>query len=120
MIFLIKIIISIVLLFAYTIPLIIYNGDCNCDMTFIDIIYLLGTTIGIGSYLMVDSIPLIKISQCITFSAGIYYIGLTFIFSANIMADLIYQTYWYVVFNTVVTFMLCLYLLYYHRTRLRH
>jgi len=101
----IKVLLSILLLISYTVPLIVSKSvDNNYEFIFIDFFYAVGTTLGIGGYLIVDSINLQKPYEYYLISAGIFFVGLSVIFIFDTLNDRTFRTYWYVVFNLLITF----------------
>jgi hypothetical protein len=117
----IKVILSIVLLIAYIIPLLISNNnvDDNYNYDFIDYIYSILTTLGIGGYLVADSYKLKKIHEHYLLSAGVFFVILSFIFIFDTLHDKTFRTYWYVVFNLLTT-IICYFLLLYKKRFGRH
>lgn len=103
----IKVILSIVLLLAYAIPLVFNSSTNNAnEFIFVDFIYAVGSSIGIGCYLIADSYKLQRPYEYFLVSAGAFFIGLAIIFIIDTVSDRTFRTYWYVVFNLITT-LLC-------------
>ena len=104
----IKVFLSIICLVAYTVPLILHKGiEPIGEPIFIDVFYAVGTAFGIGSYLIIDSFELRRFHEYYLISAGVFFVGLGFIFIFDAVLDRFFRTYWYVVFNLLITFICC-------------
>jgi hypothetical protein len=116
----IKVILSTICLIAYTIPLISNSYQSDYEFVFEDFFYAVGTTLGIGGYLIVDSCKLDKTHKFYLISAGIFFVILSLIFIFDTISDREFRTYWYVVFNLLITFICCISLIYLRRRYSRH
>jgi len=87
---------SVCAFFSYTLPF-IFKSDA------INIIYAIGTTFSIGGILLVVSWKLDKISHYYIMSAGIWFEGLSLIYLLDISLDFMFKSYYYVLFNCLIT-----------------
>lgn len=102
-----KVLLSTVLITAYALPFLIpYSITEDYKPDFIDIFYAIGSTLGIGGYLIIDSFNLRRYHELYLFSAGVFFVGLSLIYIFDSMTNFVFKTYWYVVFN-ILTTLLC-------------
>jgi len=113
-----KIILSLVCLLAYTIPLLLSSSTSTYDYSIIDIVYGVGSAIGIGGYFISDSYKLKKTHEYYLFSAGIFFVGLSLIFILDTLFNRSFETYWYVIINLLITF-ICFILLIFRQLSIR-
>lgn len=116
----IKTILTTICLIAYTIPLISNSYQSDYEFVFEDFFYAIGTTLGIGGYLIVDSYKLDKPHKFYLISAGVFFVILSLMFIFDTVANREFKTYWYVVFNLLTTFICCISLVYLRRLHSRH
>lgn len=102
----IKILLSIILLAAYGVPLLVSKSTESYEYSFIDMFYGIGTTLGIGFYLMIDSCKLKLHYENYLFSAGVFFVGLSLVFILDLILYRDFRTYWYVMFN-FLTALIC-------------